>query len=281
MTNEHPQTATQPAASAHTPAASPNPAALRELLLALADDEFIFGFANSEWTGIAPVLEEDIAFSSLAQDELGHARALYELAAALSGTTADALAYGRPPEGFRCAQLVERPRGDWAYSVMRQFLYDTADAVRLHSLRASSYAPLAQTVAGIVREEKYHLLHGQTWLARLAEGGTEARARQAAAFDALWADALALFEPVEGEDLLLAAGVLAEPWAALQQRWIGQLEEPLRRYGLPFPFEEQGALWHPLVAPAYGGRRGLRSPSFQPLYDTITSVYRIDPGAQW
>ncbi|HEU4323393.1 MAG TPA: 1,2-phenylacetyl-CoA epoxidase subunit PaaC [Roseiflexaceae bacterium] len=274
MTNELPQTGI-------ASSTGPEQAALSELLLALADDEFIFGFANSEWTGIAPVLEEDIAFSSLAQDELGHARALYELAATLGGTSADALAYGRAPASFRCAQLVERPRGDWAYSVMRQFLYDTADYVRLHSLRASSYTPLAQTVAGIIREEKYHLLHGQTWLARLAEGGTEARARQAAALDALWADALALFEPTEGEELLLAAGVLAEPSSALAQRWVGQLEEPLRRYGLSFPFEEQGALWRPLVAPAYGGRRGLRSPSFQPLYDTITSVYRIDPEAQW
>jgi ring-1,2-phenylacetyl-CoA epoxidase subunit PaaC len=255
--------------------------ALCELLLALADDEFIVGYANSEWTGIAPVLEEDIAFSSLAQDELGHARALYELLAALEGRGADAIAYGRPPEGFRHAQLAERERGDWAYSVTRQYLYDTADYVRLQSLLASSYAPLAQTAAAIIREEKYHLLHGQTWLARLAEGGREARARQRAALEALWPDALALFEPPLGEPELLAAGVLPEPWAALRRRWAAGLEEPLRRHGLPFPFRDRGGAWEPSVAPADGGRRGLHSPAFLALYETITSVYRSEPGASW
>src|SRR5689334_15794474 len=144
---------------------SPQPSALAELLLALADDEFVFGYANSEWTGIAPVLEEDIAFSSLAQDELGHAKLFYELIAELQIAdckfpeqpnlqsaicnlqSVDAIAYGRAPEAFRNAQLVERPRGDWAYSVSRQFLYDTADYVRLESLQRSAYAPLATAVS--------------------------------------------------------------------------------------------------------------------------------------
>src|SRR5689334_18170403 len=109
-------------------------AALKELLLSLADDEFVIGYANSEWTGIAPVLEEDIAFSSLAQDELGHARLFYQLLAELqiidcrlqidadadprstiyNLRSSDVVAYGRAPSEFRHAQLVERPRGDWA-----------------------------------------------------------------------------------------------------------------------------------------------------------------------
>ena len=93
--------------------------ALAELLLALADDEFVTGYANSEWTGIAPILEEDLAFSSLAQDELGHAKLLYELLAGLrieeapnpqskirNLKSADEIAYGRSPAGFRHAQLV-------------------------------------------------------------------------------------------------------------------------------------------------------------------------------
>lgn len=258
--------------------------ALAELLLALADDEFVSGYANSEWTGIAPMLEEDIAFSSLAQDELGHARVFYELLAELQPAdnpqSADAIAYGRPASGFRNAQLAERPRGDWAYSVSRQFLYDTADYVRLECLQRSSYAPLAQAVASVIREERYHLLHAHTWLERLAAGG-EAHQRQRAAFEALWPDALGLFEPLPGEAALVAAGILPEPSGGLCQRWLGQIEPQLRRLGLPWPFAAGDNGWQPLAEPHYGGRAGVHSVEFGQLHDMITSVYRLDPTAQW
>ena len=268
--------------------------AVVELLLALADDEFVTGYANSEWTGIAPILEEDLAFSSLAQDELGHAKLLYELLSEVQGSggneslipdpgplTPDQIAYGRPPSGFRNAQLVERPRGDWAFSVSRQFLYDTADYVRLECLCRSSYAPLADAAASIIREEKYHLLHGHTWLERLAGGRDEARRRQRAAFEALWPDALGLFEPVEGEAELVAAQILPEPFAALRDRWLSSVAGSLSRLGLPLTLEERGGAWMPLVEPRWGGRRGEHTQSFLELYDTITSVYRLDPAAKW
>jgi ring-1,2-phenylacetyl-CoA epoxidase subunit PaaC len=261
--------------------------ALAELLLALADDEFVTGYANSEWTGIAPLLEEDLAFSSLAQDELGHARLLYELLAEVEGMgegnppTPDAIAYGRPPSGFRNARLVERPRGDWAYSVSRQFLYDTADYARLESLCRSAYAPLADAAAGIIREEKYHLLHARTWLERLASGGVEARDRQRAAFEALWPDALGLFEPLAGEAELVEAGILPDTFASLRDRWLSSIAKPLRWLELPFPLVERGGGWAMLVAPAYGGRHGEHSEHFRRLHEDITSVYRLDPCATW
>jgi ring-1,2-phenylacetyl-CoA epoxidase subunit PaaC len=259
-----------------------NSVALRELLLALADDEFIIGYCNSEWTGIAPILEEDIAFSSLAQDELGHARLFYQLLAELEGVDADALAYDRSPSGFRCAQLVERARGDWAYSVTRQFLYDTADYVRLDSLRRSAYAPLASAAESIIREEKYHLLHAQTWLERLARGNGQGRARQQAAFEALWPDALGLFEPLRGEPELISEAILPDSLATLQNRWLTSIAEPLRRLDLLFPFVERDGGWQQLgFGPCYGGRRGQRAESFAELYDTIISVRRLDPSAKW
>jgi ring-1,2-phenylacetyl-CoA epoxidase subunit PaaC len=280
---------------------SPQLSALGELLLALADDEFVIGYANSEWTGIAPLLEEDIAFSSLAQDELGHARLMYELLAEMgelgvasweSGDrnarspnsqplTPDSLAYGRVPSAFRHARLVERPRGDWAYSVSRQLLYDTADHTRLESLCRSAYPPLAEAAASIIREEKYHLLHGHTWLDRLASGGAEARARQRAAFQGLWPDALGVFEPLAGEAALVEAGILPDSSATLRDRWLSSLAESLRRLELPFPFAERNGGWEALVAPEYGGRRGEHSESFMRLYEQITSVYRLDPSAKW
>ncbi|HSH76981.1 MAG TPA: 1,2-phenylacetyl-CoA epoxidase subunit PaaC [Herpetosiphonaceae bacterium] len=256
-------------------------AALREILLSLADDDFVTGYTNSEWTGIAPMLEEDLAFSSLAQDELGHARLLYDLLAALESCSADDLAYGREPEGFRHAQLVERPRGDWAYSVSRQFLYDTADYVRLESLTDSSYAPLATGAAAIIREERYHLLHANTWLERLAEGGAEARGRQQAAFDALWPDALGFWEPVQGEDELVAAGILPDSFAELQQQWLDRIEEPITRLRLPFPFVRFGETWQPRVEAVIGGRRGEHGASFVEFHAMFTSVYRLDPRAKW
>ena len=103
-------------------------------LLALADDELIIGWRDSEWTGIAPMLEEDVAFSSIAQNEIGHARALYELVARERGTTADELAFDRAPEEYRCAPLVElRLVDDWAHTIARRYLYEAADAVRVVS----------------------------------------------------------------------------------------------------------------------------------------------------
>ena len=101
--------------------------ALAGLLLSMADDEFVIGFSDSEWTGIAPLLEEDVAMSSLAQDELGHAAALYGLLGELTGTDPDAIAYDREPAEYRHCRLLDHGRGDWAMTIARRFLYDSAD----------------------------------------------------------------------------------------------------------------------------------------------------------
>ena len=114
--------------------------ALAVMLLAIADDEFVIGFSDSEWTGIAPILEEDVAISSLAQDELGHAQAFYRLLVDLvdDGRDADAIAFDRPPEGYYHARLLDHPRGDWAQTIARRYLFDTAEDVRMAALERSS-----------------------------------------------------------------------------------------------------------------------------------------------
>jgi ring-1,2-phenylacetyl-CoA epoxidase subunit PaaC len=146
-------------------------------LLELADDELILGWRNSEWTGIAPVLEEDVAFSSIAQNEIGHARALYELAARDLGVTADELAFDRSPAEYRCSRLVElRLVPDWAATIARQVLYEELDAERLAQLKQSDDPELAGLAAKIDREEAYHRLHAQMWHDRL---GSEGRFRTA------------------------------------------------------------------------------------------------------
>jgi ring-1,2-phenylacetyl-CoA epoxidase subunit PaaC len=158
------------------------------LLLEIADDELILGWRNSEWTGIAPTLEEDVAFSSIAQNEIGHARALYELAAADLGATADELAFDRPPSEYRCHPLVEtRLVPDWALTIARHVLYETADAIRLDALKRSEDPKLAGLAAKIDREEVYHRMHARMWADRLRD---EPRFRSA--LDELWPSAATL-----------------------------------------------------------------------------------------
>src|SRR5918999_526045 len=108
-----------------------------QLLLPIADDELVLGWRNSEWTGIAPFLEEDVAFSSIAQNEIGHARALYQLVAEELGTTADELAFDRAAGEYRCSRLVQlRLVPDWAQTIARHVLYEEADARRIEELKA-------------------------------------------------------------------------------------------------------------------------------------------------
>ena len=209
--------------------------ALAELLLAMADDEFVLGFWDSEWTGIAPILEEDVAMSSVSQDEIGHAKALYEVLAELTGEDADRIAFGRPMDAYRHAALMNHARTDWAFSIARRFLYENADAVRLESLAASAYRPLADLVVKMRREETYHLLHFDLWLRRLAEGGEDSHTRLAEAITALWSDAQAVFAPLGGEERLLAAGILPDALETLRSRWLERVIGRLEAAHLPVP----------------------------------------------
>src|SRR5205823_145101 len=140
-----------------------------QLLVAIADDELILGWRDSEWTGIAPFLEEDVAFSSIAQNEIGHARALYELLSRERGTTADELAFDRPPEEYRCSTLVERRLLDWEKTIARHYLYEMADAQRLEQLKRSGDSEIAGLAAKIDREEAYHRIHAEMWFDRLKD----------------------------------------------------------------------------------------------------------------
>jgi ring-1,2-phenylacetyl-CoA epoxidase subunit PaaC len=138
-------------------------------LLEIADDELILGWRDSEWTGIAPLLEEDVAFSSIAQNEIGHARALYELVARERGTTADELAFDRAPEEYRNSRLVELRLLDWEKTIARHVLYEQADAERLELLKASDDPEIAGLAAKIDREEAYHRMHADMWFERLKD----------------------------------------------------------------------------------------------------------------
>jgi len=241
--------------------------ALGELLISMADDEFVSGFTDSEWTGIAPLLEEDVAISSISQDELGHARALYQLLAGVlaDGRDEDALAYDREP-----ARLLDHARGDWADTIARRFLYELADEARLASIGAG-YRPLADLVEKLRREERYHRMHLVAWIARLANGGPEPRRRLSTALAALGPDASTVFTPLAGEATLLEAGVLTRPIADAEAAWRADMTTVLVPLGLPLP---------PPSAPPADGREG-HSDSFRWLWTEFTSVRRSEDGATW
>jgi len=173
-----------------------------QVLLALADDELIVGWRDSEWTGIAPTLEEDVAFSSIAQNEIGHARALYELAAVELGSDADTLAFDRAPEDYRCAPLVELHLMEWAHTIARRYLYEEADRVRTTALMQSDDAELAGLAAKIDREEVYHRMHAEMWAARLRD-----EPRFTAAVEELWPYALGVLEPPLRPELARLVGL--------------------------------------------------------------------------
>ena len=164
-------------------------------LLGLADDELIIGWRDSEWTGIAPLLEEDVAFSSIAQNEIGHARALYELLS----DDADALAFDRSLDEYRCAPLVELKLLDWAHTIARRWLYEVADEIRISALKES--LPLA---AKIDREETYHRMHAEMWHGRLRNAP---QFREAV--EELWPYALGLLPAGEQRDALVSRVGLA------------------------------------------------------------------------
>jgi len=246
-------------------------AALGELLRSMADDEFVIGFSDSEWTGIAPLLEEDVAMSSLAQDELGHATALYGLLADLTGTDPDALAYDREPDAYRHCRLLDHGRGDWAMAIARRFLYDTADGVRLDALVGGSWAPLADLVGKLVREERYHQMHATVWLDRLARGGSEPRSRLIDALATLGPDAGTVFAPLPDERALVDAGILATSLAELDTRWRAAIEPTLAALDLPIP---------PPVREPERGRLDHGEP-FRWLWTEFNTVRRAEPGVTW
>ncbi len=247
--------------------------ALSLLLLSMADDEFVIGFSDSEWTGIAPMLEEDVAMSSIAQDELGHAQALYRLLAEVvdDGRDADAIAYDRPVEGYYHARLLDHPRGDWADTIARRYLYDTADGIRLDALAQSSYAPLRELVAKIRREERYHLMHVSAWLERLASAGGEARERLLLALERLAPDAGTVLSPLPNDLSLVMAGIIDSSFDELDAFWRAEVGRVFERLDLSMVL--------PVADPMTA--RTNHSDAFRWLHGEFTAVRREQPGATW
>lgn len=274
---------------------------LVSMLTALADDELVIGHRHSEWTGFAPHIEEDVAFSSIAQDEIGHAAAYYSVIASITGDDVDHLALGRDKGAYRNAILCERDNGDWAFSLARHWLYDHADAIRLEALTDTSHRDLAALVNKMRREERYHLIHADQWIKRIAHGPAEGRSKLVAAVAESFDDAMGLFEPFELEEDAVTQGWLPVPSAELRQCFVDRLEKALDDIGLSTHVTSRADTSAEFVAsssgdliardgdgagtePAHdglGGRSGRRSSDFDSLWEDMTSTYRAHPGASW
>lgn len=250
-----------------------NDNAVKELLYKMADDQLILGHRNSEWTGFGPLLEEDIAFSSMAQDKVGQSQALYQLLHELGEAEPDTVAFTRNAEQFHNSQLVELPNGEYDFSLIRHFLFDTAEALRFQMLTESSYEPLAKLAVKIQGELRYHTMHANTWIKQLGSATEESIERLQNSLDIAMPYALGLFEHSEFEDQLIAEGVFGGE-ESLKAQWLEQVEKIIAQTQLNLPDVLT-------LTPELGGRKGIHTEHLQPLLDEMSEVFRIDPTAEW
>lgn len=245
------------------------------VLFALADDKLMLGHRSSDWTGLGPILEEDIAFSHLAQDEIAHAQAIYEFIGPLAGRNADQLAFGRTADEYRCASIVEIPdEFDWATALTRKFFCDHFDLLRLERLSQSSNADLAALAARIADEERLHVQHVNGWMSRLGQGTAESRERLQRAIDALAPHGVMLFETVEGQAELETNGVYPGSNEQMFAQWSKAIKTIIAQAGLMMTL--------PALDPeARGGRHGIHAPHFAAMLDEMCEVYRVEPDAAW
>ncbi|MCW5912537.1 MAG: phenylacetate-CoA oxygenase subunit PaaC [Cyclobacteriaceae bacterium] len=250
-----------------------NNLALKELLYKMADDQLILGHRNSEWTGFGPLLEEDIAFSSMAQDKVGQSLALYTLLQTLGESDPDTIAFTRNASRFHNCILVELPNQEYDFSLIRHFLFDTAEALRFEALTNSAYEPLAQLARKIRGELRYHTLHANTWMKQLGSATEESITRLQKSLEAAFPYALGIFETSPYEAELIDQKIFAGE-AALKEKWLARIESVIHQTQLQLPD------WKTLT-PVYGGREGKHSEHLQPLLDEMSEVFRIDPTAEW
>ncbi|WP_420630062.1 1,2-phenylacetyl-CoA epoxidase subunit PaaC [Candidatus Leptofilum sp.] len=207
---------------------------LTQKLLAMADDELILAHRNSEWIGHGPILEEDIALANISQDELGHASIWYGLHQTFTDDEPDELAFFRDAIEFRNVQLLELPRGDWAFTMLRQYLFDAYELLLLDKLQHSSYQSLAEAAAKIRNEEIYHLRHTSNWIKRLGLGTEESNQRTQAALDKLWPFAQQLFVPLSDESILVDEKIMPD-LAVLHEAWLELIRPFLTAANLIIP----------------------------------------------
>lgn len=241
--------------------------------IALGDDALILGQRLAEWVSNAPSLEEELALANVTLDHVGRARMFYGHAAAIAadGRDEDAIAFGRDTRTFTNLLINELPRGDFAFTMIRQFLLDAFNVPFLSGLAASRDAGLAAIGEKAVKESTYHLRRSRDWVLRLGDGTPESHDRAQRAIDEVWGYTHELFEPFAAETRLTAAGVSTDR-AALEPAWRREVADTLAQATLRMP----ETAWN-----IRGGRDGVHTEHLGYLLAEMQFMQRAYPGQQW
>ena len=250
-----------------------NEAAVKDLLYKMADDQLIIGHRNSEWTGLGPLLEEDLAFSSIAQDKVGQSLAFYTILHGIGESDPDTVAFSRSANNFHNCQLTELPIGEYEFSLIRHFLFDNAEYLRFSMLMHSDYTEIARVARKIKGEIKYHIMHANTWIEKLGNATDEAIERLQKALNYAFPYALGIFEESKYEGELINEGIF-EGEHILRGKWIEEIDRIIGKTQLILP-DLAAETAH------LGGRYGEHTKHLQPLLDEMSEVFNIDPMAEW
>jgi ring-1,2-phenylacetyl-CoA epoxidase subunit PaaC len=244
-----------------------------QYLLRIGDSSLILGQRLSEWCGHGPILEEDIALTNTALDLIGQARLLLSAAGDLEGRgrNEDQLAFVRAEIEYRNVTLVELPNGDFAQTVLRNFLFSAFQLPLWQGLGVSSFAQLAAIAAKSAKETRYHLRHAADWTLRLGDGTDESRQRMRRALEYLWPYTNELFSPSAEDDAVAESG-FGVAWSTLQPAWESTVLPMLAQAGLGVPART------PFVS---GGKSGRHSEHMGHLLSELQYLQRTYPGNQW
>lgn len=238
----------------------------------LGDDALILGHRISEWCSNAPFLEEDIALANVALDYIGRARLYYQYAAELSGgITEDDLAFTRDQREFRNQLIHELPRGDFAFTMIRQLIVDTYNLEYLSKLEKSTDATLAAIASKALKESRYHFRRSREWILRLGGGTEESHTRCQKALDEIWGYTHELFELNDQEKSLCEQGIAVD-CSELRTRWHETISKDLTDATLTVPDDTWAVR---------GGREGYHTENLGHLLNEMQSVHRAYPDSQW
>ena len=257
---------------------------LIDYTLHLADDALVLGHRNSEWCGHGPVLEQDIAITNIALDLIGQARNFYQYVAQIINEVAsssgegmgeaaseDTLAYLRDRHEFKNCLLAEQPNGDWAKTILRQFLLSTYQYFLYDELQKSQDPQLAAISEKSLKEVAYHLRWSTEWVIRLGDGTEESHQRMLSAIDELWPYTGELFQATGYERQAASKNVGIDP-SSLKKQWQAKVKEVFSEATLPYP---------KTVSMKSGGKKGDHSEHLSTILADLQFMQRAYPNSEW